>query len=143
MNAQHRIERIQLAGDREFLLRFAEATGEQQRPRVVVMNVGVTRLGTALTPVVLSNAAQPGPLDLDAQPVVCQTTDFATDTFTRRAYVDASFSAHQRERGWLCGRCGGKLRRRRDLGAAGGGRQSRVRCGRAVGARARARVLPS
>jgi hypothetical protein len=39
--------------------------------------------------VLRSNAAQPGPLDLDAQPVVCPTTDFATDTFTLRAYVDA------------------------------------------------------
>ena len=41
--AQHRIERIELAGDGELLLRFAEATGEQQRPRVVVMDVGVAR----------------------------------------------------------------------------------------------------
>ena len=52
----------------------------------------MNRLGTALTSVVLSNAAQPGVLDLDAEPVVCQTSDFASDTYTRRAYVDASFS---------------------------------------------------
>ena len=54
----------------------------------------MNRLGTALTPVVLSTAAQTGALALDAQPVVCQTSDFATDTFERRAIVDASFSAH-------------------------------------------------
>jgi kumamolisin len=52
----------------------------------------MNRLGTVLSPTVLFNALEPGAIDLDAQPVVCQTSDFATGVFTRRAVVDASFS---------------------------------------------------
>jgi kumamolisin len=52
----------------------------------------MNRLGTAGTPVVLSAQAQPGTIDPDASPVVCQTTDFAVVNFPRRAMVDAILS---------------------------------------------------
>jgi hypothetical protein len=52
----------------------------------------MNRLGTALSGAVLFEEAQPGALNIDATPVVCQTDDFVTDTFTRRALADGSFS---------------------------------------------------
>ena len=52
----------------------------------------MNRLGTALTGIVLFVEAQPGALDLDGAPVVCQTGDFATGNFTRRALADGTFS---------------------------------------------------
>jgi hypothetical protein len=53
----------------------------------------LNRLGTALTPVLLRVDAAPGAVDLDANTVICQTTDFATEDFPRRAFVDLSFAA--------------------------------------------------
>jgi Pro-kumamolisin, activation domain/Bacterial Ig-like domain (group 1)/Subtilase family len=52
----------------------------------------MNRLGTALSAATFFVEAQPGAIDLDAEPVICQTSDFATGTFARRAFVDASFS---------------------------------------------------
>lgn len=50
------------------------------------------RLGSALSGTVLRAELQSGAIDLDAQPVVCQTGDFATGNYARRVIVDASFS---------------------------------------------------
>jgi hypothetical protein len=52
----------------------------------------MNRLGTALTGTVLSTQAQPGAIDLDSAPVVCQTADFAVVEFPRAAAVDAVVS---------------------------------------------------
>jgi hypothetical protein len=52
----------------------------------------MNRLGTALTGTVLSAQAQPGALNPDAAPVVCQTADFAVVDFPRSATVDAVVS---------------------------------------------------
>ena len=52
----------------------------------------MNRLGTASTDVVLAVQAQPGAINLDTPPVVCQTTDFAVVDFPRLATVDAVFS---------------------------------------------------
>lgn len=52
----------------------------------------MNRLGTALTPVVLQIDANPGALDLDLSPVVCQTATQTIADFPRRALVDATFS---------------------------------------------------
>jgi hypothetical protein len=54
----------------------------------------MNRLGTALTPVQLRVDAQPGGIDLDANPVVCTTGDFVTADFPRRAYVDLTFNGN-------------------------------------------------
>jgi RHS repeat-associated protein len=53
----------------------------------------MNRLGTALTPALLRKEDALASLDLDASPVVCQTSDFSADDFPRTAYADASFSA--------------------------------------------------
>jgi len=53
----------------------------------------MNRLGTTLGGEVLFVGAQPGALALDAEPVVCQTTDLTPTNFDRRIVVDASFSA--------------------------------------------------
>ena len=53
----------------------------------------MNRLGTALGGDVRFISAQPGALDLDANPIVCQTVDLAPTNFDRRIVVDASFSA--------------------------------------------------
>src|SRR5688572_10940364 len=53
----------------------------------------MNRLGTALTPAMLRTEDAPASLDLDANPVVCQTADFASEDFPRTAYADASFGA--------------------------------------------------
>lgn len=50
------------------------------------------RLGDALTPIRLSNDLRPGAVDIDTNPVVCQTADFAVTNFPRTAYVDATLS---------------------------------------------------
>ena len=52
----------------------------------------MNRLGTAMTDVVFPVHAQPGAIDLDASPVVCQTADFAVVDFPRRAVVDGVVS---------------------------------------------------
>ena len=52
----------------------------------------MNRLGTALTPALLRVDAAPGAIDLDANPVVCQTADFAATGFPRRAYADLTFA---------------------------------------------------
>jgi hypothetical protein len=52
----------------------------------------MNRLGTALTPVQLRVDIAPGPVDLDANAVVCQTNDFAVTGFPRRAFVDLTFN---------------------------------------------------
>lgn len=51
------------------------------------------RLGAALTPVSLQVEASTGALDLDVNPVVCQTADFAAEEFERIAYADLRFGA--------------------------------------------------
>ena len=51
----------------------------------------MNRLGTALTPVQLRVDAAQGAIDVDANTVVCQTTDFEVENFPRRAYADVSF----------------------------------------------------
>jgi hypothetical protein len=50
------------------------------------------RLGDALTPIRLTNDLRPGAVDLDLNPVVCQTADFAVTNFPRTAYADATLS---------------------------------------------------
>lgn len=50
------------------------------------------RLGDALTPIRLTNDQRPGAVDIDTNPVVCQTADFAVTNFPRTAYVDATLS---------------------------------------------------
>jgi len=50
----------------------------------------MNRLGNALTPVALTDTEAPGPIDLDAAPVVCQTAGFPVTDFPRTAYADAS-----------------------------------------------------
>jgi hypothetical protein len=52
----------------------------------------MNRLGTALTPALVAVDMAPGAVDLDTNPVVCQTQDFDVDDFPRRAYVDLSFA---------------------------------------------------
>lgn len=52
----------------------------------------MNRLGTALTPEILTAEANPGALDVDLNLVVCATSDFDVDGYPRRALVDASVS---------------------------------------------------
>jgi hypothetical protein len=52
----------------------------------------LNRFGTALTPVHLRVDAPLGAVDLDANTVICQTTDFTAQDFPRRAFVDLSFT---------------------------------------------------
>jgi hypothetical protein len=58
----------------------------------LAMAAFMRRLGDALTPYRLSNDLRPGAVDIDTNPVVCQTADFAVTNFPRTAYVDASLS---------------------------------------------------
>ena len=51
------------------------------------------RFGNALTPTLLHAEAAAATIDLDSNPVVCQTTDFIAEDFARAAYADASFNA--------------------------------------------------
>jgi hypothetical protein len=53
----------------------------------------LNRLGTALTPVQLRFDAATGAIDLDANPVVCQTVDQPIAGFPRRVVVDLAFAA--------------------------------------------------
>lgn len=57
----------------------------------LAMAAFMNRLGTALTPVQLRVDASVGSVVLDANPVVCQTSDFPVIDFPRRAYVDLCF----------------------------------------------------
>jgi hypothetical protein len=52
----------------------------------------MNRLGTALTPTVITMATASGALALDSTPVVCQTPDQDIDDFPRRASIDGSLS---------------------------------------------------
>jgi hypothetical protein len=52
----------------------------------------MNRLGTALTPTTLTTDLSPGALDIDLQPVVCATADFAVAGYPRRALLDAGVS---------------------------------------------------
>jgi len=58
----------------------------------LAMAAFMNRLGNAMTPVQLAVDASPGFIDLDATPVVCQTSDLAVANFPRTAYADVSFS---------------------------------------------------
>jgi hypothetical protein len=58
----------------------------------LAMAAFMKRLGDALTPIRLTNDLRPGAVDIDLNPVVCQTADFAVTNFPRTAYVDASLS---------------------------------------------------
>lgn len=53
----------------------------------------MNRLGTALTGSVMLVENSSGALDLDAEPVICQTGNFDTGLFERRALVDGALSA--------------------------------------------------
>ncbi|MFO1313349.1 MAG: protease pro-enzyme activation domain-containing protein [Burkholderiales bacterium] len=53
----------------------------------------MNRLGTAGTDLVFTAQAQPGAINLDAAPVVCQTSDFTVVDFPRMATVEAIVSA--------------------------------------------------
>src|SRR5688572_143512 len=53
----------------------------------------MNRLGTTLTPVDLHVDAAPGAIDLDANSVVCQTSEFTAEGFARIAYADLRFGA--------------------------------------------------
>ena len=53
----------------------------------------MNRLGTAGTGLLFTAQAQPGAINLDAAPVVCQTSDFAVVEFPRMAAVEAIVSA--------------------------------------------------
>ena len=59
----------------------------------LAMAAFMNRLGTALTPAQLRVDGAPGAVDLDANVVVCQTTDLAITGYPRTAYVDLSLSA--------------------------------------------------
>ena len=59
----------------------------------LAMAAFMNRLGTALTPAQLRVDGAPGPVDLDANVVVCQTTDLAITGYPRTAYVDLCLSA--------------------------------------------------
>ena len=54
----------------------------------LAMAAFMNRLGTALTPAQLRVDAAPGAVDLDANVVVCQTTDLAIAGYPRKAFVD-------------------------------------------------------
>ena len=62
----------------------------------LAMAAFMNRLGTALTPIQVRVDIAPGAVDLDANAVVCQTSDFAVPagSFPRRAYVDLSFNGN-------------------------------------------------
>jgi hypothetical protein len=52
----------------------------------------MNRLGTALTPLVVTVVADSGALDLDLTPVVCESVMQDITNFPRRAMLDATFS---------------------------------------------------
>jgi hypothetical protein len=58
----------------------------------LAMAAFMNRLGDALTPVLVRLDTSPGAIDLDANAVVCQTTDFAVANFPRTAFVDVTFA---------------------------------------------------
>src|SRR5688572_20237196 len=58
----------------------------------LAMAAFMNRLGTALTPVQLAVDAASGAIDLDANPVVCQSADFEAEGFARMAFADLRFS---------------------------------------------------
>jgi hypothetical protein len=53
----------------------------------------MNRLGNALTGIQIVGKTQSGALDIDTDPLICQTTDFAAGNFARRAKVDGVLSA--------------------------------------------------
>lgn len=53
----------------------------------------MNRLGAALTALPILAQTSPGAQDLDLNPVVCQTTDYAVNSFPRRAALDLSFAS--------------------------------------------------
>src|SRR5687768_17838233 len=67
----------------------------------LAMAAFLNRLGNALTPEQLRVDAAPGPIDLDATPVVCQTGDFVADEYPRDAYADGSVSGQANADGGL------------------------------------------
>jgi hypothetical protein len=58
----------------------------------LAMAAFMNRLGTALTPLHFRKDVAVGALDLDANVVVCQTSDIAVTGFPRRAFADLTFS---------------------------------------------------
>jgi hypothetical protein len=58
----------------------------------LAMAAFMNRLGAALTPVQVRVDDVTGTIDLDVDPVVCQTADFAVTDFPRRAYLDVTMS---------------------------------------------------
>jgi hypothetical protein len=58
----------------------------------LAMAAFMNRLGTALTPLHFRQDVAVGALDLDANVVVCQTSDVAIAGFPRRAFADFTFS---------------------------------------------------
>ena len=54
----------------------------------LAMAAFMNRLGNVLTPTMLRVELAPGALDLDASPVICQTTAFGVTAYPRRAIVD-------------------------------------------------------
>lgn len=63
----------------------------------LTMAAFMNRLGNALTPVLLRVDASPGAIDLDANAVVCQSTDFLAANYPRQAQVDLTFAAQSPE----------------------------------------------
>jgi hypothetical protein len=59
----------------------------------LAMAAFMSRLGSALTPVVLNVDTTPGVVPLALSPVTCQTGDFAVDGYTRRAQATAAVGA--------------------------------------------------
>ena len=59
----------------------------------LAMAAFMNRLGNALTPTTLRVDTAPGAVDLDANAVVCQTTDVAIGGYPRQAVLDLTFSA--------------------------------------------------
>ena len=58
----------------------------------LAMAAFMNRLGTALTPQQLVVDAAPGVIDLDANPVVCQTSATQIADFPRQAFLDLAFA---------------------------------------------------
>jgi hypothetical protein len=58
----------------------------------LAMAAFMKRLGDALTPIQLAMDLRPGVVDLDANTVVCPTTDFSVVDFPRTAYADGALS---------------------------------------------------
>lgn len=60
----------------------------------LAMAAFLNRFGTALTPVHLRVDQASGPIDLDASPVVCQTSDYTAGDFARAAYANVVLGAN-------------------------------------------------